>query len=73
MGSLISIFWTSDDVCPEYHNQSGSSCLRTLSPSHDGLPKIHLCMKPVELFAASIATETLTHTIEIHCADPFLI
>ena len=47
-GSLISIFWTSHDVCPGHQNQGGSSRLRTCerwTPA-DSAP----CTKPVYIF-----------------------
>ena len=69
-GSLISIFWTSHDVCPGHQNQVDPlACVL----ANDGLPQIQLhARNPCTSFTASKAAEPLTHKIKTHFASPFL-
>ena len=42
VGPLISLLWTSGDICPGSHSQDGSPCLHRSSPVCNGVPLIHL-------------------------------
>ena len=56
-GPLISLFWTSGDICSGFQNQSGSSTLRASLLLCNRFPRFTSGATPADLLAASMAVK----------------
>ena len=59
MGPLISLFWTSGDVCPGFQSQSGFPHLHASSPVHNGFLRFTSGATPTDPLADSMVAELL--------------
>ena len=61
-GPLIPLFWTSDDVGPEFQSQRGYPHLHALLPVCNGILRFTSGVTPADLLAASHENQIISNT-----------
>ena len=61
-GALISLFWTSGDICPGFQSQGRSPHLCALSSVYNGFLRFTSGVTPADLSAASMVAEPFRST-----------